>query len=601
MRLPHSIFIALTLVLLSAGAAARSVQAQTCPSVTFDRVQARAVGTCLASGKPCSGDSQCSEHSRDYCVHGVSASDSSARCYGGNDCLDEITFHFDREYECGQFLNGDWWLKAENGRVGIERITPDHLPGCESGGACRHGWEIASEVWDRQGLSSFADVYQARTQSLPAEIAVTDTPVSIMKGIDNRMESGCDRDNCFLFAAVLTVVPVAPPPNAFRPAYAGPDARGADYYTHCDIRYELLPSLPMEQALIGLDIEDVSAFLSTPFLGQNGRNNQRRGNMTLTQGFLASASTAGSVNGYHAARAQRLGDAVLRLMLSDFDPMTQPEHRLALVRLIQVGIDYSGIVRNWHESDRIKATASAIAIAAFLLGDPELAATGFVGFSEEDTVLDTPRASSGTGDVIWGYRGTEATYWRLVTTGDGDRWLGDPYGFVDSAAPYQNCCSSGSWRGEALALDLLRVPDTIGDIDLGPYRRYMRRWWEHGYHTAPDPCASPPPDAAGCVPPNCPGYGTTWGPAPGNGANCHLTGTCECIGHGGDPMHDGRNPGLHGTEAGSGGWASSYSASFAEAFYPCAASCCEGMVCEPSEHLCHAVTEVIFADDFELE
>lgn len=548
---------------------------QTCTSVTFERAGDRPIGRCYADGiKACSADSQCRAHDKDYCVHGVLSTSSTTACNTQSaSCLEDIRFRFDKAYACGQFVDGSWWVAADAaGAVTITSITPQHTRGCETGsGACYHGWEVDGAAQE-QSLSSRATSLTPRSRSFPYTQSGITRPVSILKGIDNRFQGGCIKDgNCLLHTAVLTLVPEAPPANAFRPPYAGTSK--PRYYTTSDLQLDRLPRLSHGRAPSGRTLHDVSAYFSAPFVGMNNRNNKVQNALQLSQSFFADSSTAAAVNGYHAARASRTNDALLRLLLSDADYENNSDHQEALYRAVQHGLDMSGVAKTWSSGNRvrIKSLAIPIAFAATLLGDEEIAQTGFPGFSEVQTFYESANAG---GEALWGYTGcTELTYWKRVL-GKGDKWCGDPYGYTDqnwffhdpnTRSSYQSCCSSAPWKGGALLMRLLEV-EQVGDIDLGPFLDYTDRWVSRGYHMAPDRCARPTVPVGSCQPPDCPGYGTAWGPAPGNAANCHETGSCQCIPHSGDPMTQGRLSSLHGTSADGGSWRSKYSDAMWDAF-----------------------------------
>jgi len=560
--------------------AAPALAQETCSSVTFERPQDRPLGACLSSAQTlCQSDAQCTAFTKDYCVHGVSAASSTIRCLSGESCLEDITFHFDKPYPCGRYVDGSWWVVADGGgRLTLSAITPTHTPGCESGiGECRHGWEI-DQPHEQQSLSSPSAALTPRTPKLPHTITVSgEAPISVLKAIDNRFEGGCIRDaNCQLFAAALTVLSAPPPANAFRPPFAG-TAKGRTYTTD-DLELSRLVRLPVAQAPSGRSFEDVANYFSGPFLGTNHRNNVQTKLMTLNQSYFGDSGSNAAVNGYHAARSFRTNDALLRLLLDDSDYVGNALHQLALYRAVQHGLDMSGVARDWSSGNRkrIKSMAVPIAFAAHLLADPAIATTGFPGFSEIDTLYHSPKAAPGESLALFGWAGcSEGEYWNRVFN-SGDKWCGDPYGYTDQSwffrdpdtdGSYQECCSTQPWKGGALLLRLLGIEQS-GDMDLRPFLDYTDRWVERGYHTAPDPCATPPPNLTlgSCVPPNCSGYGQTWGPAPGNAADCHLTHSCECIHHPGDAASGGRLPTYHGTKVDAGAWRSGYTQRMWEAF-----------------------------------
>jgi len=602
---PFPIQTSLLGLLLGAGLllAGSEAQAQTCSSITIERPDDHPIGTCLSdSGRSCTSDSQCTSNANDFCLHGVSASNSNVACYtNDSSCLSDITFRFDREYACGQYVTGDWWVQADaTGRLRIQSITPTHTPGCEGGSAtCMHGWE-KDQPMESQSLSSrpgsSAAALNRATPSLPHTLQLTGAPVSILKGIDAKIGSSlssCAKAPCLMWAGVLTVVQSPPPSNAFRPPYAGP-GKPARTYTTSDVRYDRLPGLSPQSLDMRRvpSVRDINLSYSHPWIGSNHRNNLYQEFVTVYQSRLGGPGS--QTSGYHAARTGRTNDALLRMTLEDLDFTNDADARMALHRLIQLGIDHSWVSKTWTEGNRrrIKNKVVPIGFSAWMLNDPSISDTNFPGHSEQDTIYISPK----TGDALWGYPCTEEDYWSRVM-GTGDKWCGDPYGYVDqdwyyndsANSAYQWCCSSQPWKGGALLTRLIGNQDVLR---ADAFLEYTDRWVQRGYHNRPDPCARHDPRDAACTPgrgdcrhygADCPSGDCTWGPAAGNSSTCHADRSCECIGHGGDPLTDGRLPSQHGTSRDDGAWGRSLSNDMWDTFRSCAESgTCPGSTRSPT-------------------
>jgi len=579
------------------GLAPQEADAQTCSSVTIERPDDSRIGTCYYDpAKACSSDSQCGDHKADFCLHGVSASNSSVPCYTNDaSCQSDITFELDAAYECGQFVTGDWWVKANaSGRVGIRDVTPRHTPGCEPGSSstCMHGWQ-QDQPMESQSLSNrtanASILFNRATPSLPHTVQVGSDPVSLLKVIDGRIgtsTTACANAPCLMWAGALTVVPAKPPADAFRPPYAGP-GKPNGYYTAADVDFSKLPSLDPDGARVSSapSVQEVSVSYSHPWVGANHRNNLYSSFVSVYQSRLG---LAGSGSGYHASRTGRTNDALLRMTLDDMN-WNDPAHRLALYRMIQLGIDHSWIAKTWTSGyrARIKNKVVPISFASVMLEDPWLRDdNGFPGHSEQDTIS----YSRNSGLALFGSRCSEDSYWKRVM-GGGDKWCGDPYGWVDqdwyynssANSSYQYCCSSATWKGGAL---LTRIMGMEATLDADAFLEYTDRWVERGFHNAPDMCAKHDPRDQGCDPArgNCAHYGwdcssgdCTWGPAKGNSSSCHEDGSCQCIGHGGDPATDGRLPSQHGKKPDGGLWGRSFSNQMWDAFRECVDSgACSG-------------------------
>lgn len=87
----------------------------------------------------------------------------------------------------------------------------------------------------------------------------------------------------------------------------------------------------------------------------------------------------------------------------------------------------------------------------------------------------------------------QAAYWKLVVTGDGERVMADPYGYIDGGAvpggAYDFCCVFKPWKGEALPQ--LLSPALAKMINSSEMLAFVQRRAHFGTWTQPDPCAPP--------------------------------------------------------------------------------------------------------------
>lgn len=517
-----------------AAQAAAPPQAGTCSEITVAR-SFLPLGTCRSGGAACTLDSECTANSADHCIKAVCSDDPASFCTSDSDCagtcVDDITFTFDKAYTCGQFVNGDWWVAADDSdQVVIDSMSPAHTAACETAGltGCRNGWA--------QDLNTQHNPFTARAfggltpsriavPSLPATISgVTTAPTSIIKAIDGGKSScgeGTSSTSCvsLTMAAVLTIVPKddLPPANAFRPPFAGPD-KPSSYYTTAAVDLSRMPSVDISALPGGSPIPSVDSVRQQhdgPFLGINRRNSETAGLMTISQG----------TNAYHASRAINSNKHLLRLTLDDMNFAGNPDHLDALYKTLQTGIDKSWTARNWVDNStpgkRIKDMAVPIAFTAFVMGDDTtISDTGYPNFSEQDTFYDNPRYGAGhPADYTFGYTCTEAEYW----AGDGGEWCGDPYGYaeVQAGGAYIQCCSMAPWKGGALLVHLMQMQSTL---DMTGFLFVEGRYWEgwaadpafdQGMWTLPDPCD--------------PGGAPTGNPS----AGCWTTHSCDCTEGGG--------------------------------------------------------------------
>jgi hypothetical protein len=143
---------------------------------------------------------------------------SAASSMGNNG----VNFVFDKDYPTGRFVDGQPWVV---GPVKIQRITPDYANG-------RHGFEVnpVTTREDEQSLDKRVTEMASRhvwvePLSLPRTFQAGQSILKVVSitNVGNECTTG-EGDlprTCVADAAVLTVLASAPPPNSFRPPYAG--------------------------------------------------------------------------------------------------------------------------------------------------------------------------------------------------------------------------------------------------------------------------------------------------------------------------------------------------------------------------------------------
>ena len=147
-----------------------------------------------------------------------------------------ITWRFSEPAEVGRFVTGDWWVV---GPVRVEAMTPAPRPG-------RHGSVVNPAAGAQQSYDDRAHGYDASPrasfpltlepgQSLVSTVSVDKVGVKTPDTVRGQYCRGPIRT-----AAVLTCLEVAPPANAFRPAYVGTWKK---VYTTEHLHLEHLPRL----------------------------------------------------------------------------------------------------------------------------------------------------------------------------------------------------------------------------------------------------------------------------------------------------------------------------------------------------------------------
>ena len=576
-----------------------SAGAETCTEVSYpaDHLDPK-IGTCWSTGGSCTSDSQCSttgRHYTNFCVEGICSGDSSQTCYGNSDCIGvgtcthEIVFELNCSSDgsiqsasctCGQFADGSWWVEDPNNTslsqgVTITAIRPDHFAGCESigTGSCRNGWDVnpmnGHSYDNRDGY--VGQGFSRATPSFPYRVDATNDPVSVAKVTSIRVKSNstkCTKDSCIGNAGILTVVPSVPPSDAFRPPVFSSVKPG--YWLASNLDTSKIPNLPANAVSVDHTMADSARRwgawqVGERFTGDNGRSKHQLNSLPLGSSY--------DNRSYHASIGGQIGDTVLRFALDDTN-WTDPVHGEALIGFVQFGLDYYWIsqnaVGNAATSPPQKGRTIAVAFAGHLLGDSgvlQAANDDFNRWFGENHIVDY---SSKAGRVLWQgeLRCTEQDYWSVMSSGSGNKWCADPYGYIDQhwfdwngqGSSYQYCCSTMPWKGQALAVDIygLGLVWSEGEDLL----QYMDRWMTHGYWHQGDQCA----------PPSAGTYGVDYGPAPGNAPDCHLTRSCDCI------RGSGRGR-LDGTKAGGGGYRRDFADDMWNTYRACAATgTCTGMV-----------------------
>jgi hypothetical protein len=461
---------------------------------------------------------------------GLHAAMMSSVTYQADSAAYSITFTFDKQYECGQYANGDWWAK---GPLTITGLTPAYITG-------RNGWQVNptdqnNQPYDNRARMTFNAAlmpslpYQAQAGASIVKTASIATPY---------------RGNWYIeFAAVLTVVAAIPTDSGrtvFRPPYMGTYKPN---FSINDLQTQLLPSLaPTLNAITQAEAEKRTRVMRMDYST----------NWTIGDIQPLEMSNYGQLWGSEQAR----DDAEVFYWLCFNNPVQNK--MLTLIRMVQYGIDLYGARKNLGVSWVMGGGGNGqgrmlpFTFAATFLNSTEIrtelqkvVTTGVTGntFWESEMFYH----SSKNNVVLWGKADwmTEENYWYGLSTNNNDNKDGRDiaYGWIDGQSipgEYYQGCVSLPTKYTALVLHL--IPELQADWpgDHTIIMDYADRWTTLGTYTQPDPCA-PGPVLTETQWTNraSSGYGTTWGPDPA---------------HPGDCIRDldssngiGRFPALHGT------------------------------------------------------
>ncbi|MEH6421927.1 hypothetical protein, partial [Pseudomonas sp. CGJS7] len=376
-----------------------------------------------------------------------------------------ITFTLDREYPCGRFANGDYWVapsQSSAGKVKIVSIAPNFASG-------RNGFEVNPSRVDRHGFDSNAYGYDA---SLVPKLPYTASPnQSIVKAVSLAGDDKTSLDT----AAVLTVLASAPADGgsgSFRPPYFG---RNKPLYATSRLRLERLPSLAAlpNTPTLALLTERFAPVQLDHQLGWSADQIHPKRNMP----------------DYGAEIAIDTAVAALRLMVQG----DAAQRRQLAINFVQYGIDLDAAMQgglHFHaDGGHRHGRKLVLALSALLLDDSAMAARvrDFQSgtFQEDDQLY----LGAGANKVLFGSPCSAADYWDNQNTGNNSRDCRDPYGYIDGGQKpgdyYQFCCTAKGYKAAALALRLTPQLRCIWSDDR--ILRYADRWVTHGTWTQPDP------------------------------------------------------------------------------------------------------------------
>src|SRR4030042_1436086 len=256
----------------------------------------------------------------------------SAETNGTSICQYGITWTFDKEYQYGQFANGDYWVIGPITIVGIS-------PASRSvSGVIRNGSEV--NPIPNGGYQGYDNrmAYQSNLNVAynvsPSNPLVLDYGSSLISTISYQAAHRPQLTD----AAVLTVLESAPPEGSFRPPYCGSDK--TIKFNKSQINYALLPSLSLSgiTANPNTKVTNLCATLKRVWVDHY----QHLGNGTQY------SSPINNMPNYGREYSTMLGEASLLLMI---DP-TALQSRYGVTRediavgVIQIGIDNYEVLKN---------------------------------------------------------------------------------------------------------------------------------------------------------------------------------------------------------------------------------------------------------------
>ncbi|MFP4401232.1 MAG: LamG-like jellyroll fold domain-containing protein [Candidatus Woesearchaeota archaeon] len=393
-------------------------------------------------------------------------SDTSITQYG-------ITWTFDSEYQCGQFVNGDFWVLGPVTIVNIDPSSGDDGTGRIVNGsmidpeASTNYQGFDSDAWDYDGSLNVAlDI----SSSSPLIIQPVSSLVSSISLFPPESKKSID------YQAILTVVSSIPDAESFRPPWTETDKTMP--YTYSDINTNFLRNLaPVDNQP---SWEDIQESILPPFIGFSysywvGQNAARFGSVGLSD--------------YGREISADMGAAAL--MINTDAPLS--EKKMTIAALVQRGIDEYALYRAsriendrifmWYNDGGIKQGRKLpILLAGVLLNDADMSNIGFV----EEPFHDDAQTFYVTQESI---DITNSDSWdpdtRAYTQPYDASMIGMPeWGIRHSTRPeadnadwtamYRQCCNAITNEATALVLLVMGLKELWNDDSYFDYQhRYM--------------------------------------------------------------------------------------------------------------------------------
>lgn len=385
-----------------------------------------------------------------------------------------ISYIFDKEYPCGRFANGDWWVSPQKkgDAVVIKEITPESNNGS-------HGFMVNPSKPNIQTYDARAGMFdQDLIINLPIKI---DYPASIIKAVSSEAENEKKCRPCLLYASVLTVLtePLSNSQMYLRPGYYGSDK---------DLFKVNLDG--WKQKLNKAQFSYSGKY--APKISKISKRYQHVQLEALEDWSADALHPKDNLPHYGARIATDNAESFLRFLLNDFN-LNDADHLSAFINYLQMSVDLFTLADNgfkWRENGgHTNGRKLPLVIGRYFIDEQKFKhALGNSIFSEDQQIY----LSKKTNQVLYGVECTEEVYWRSVIIKKGDRTCRDPYELIDGGGSevggaYQFCCTVKPWTYTALVLKLMKIEDLWSNNLIFSY---VNRWTNHGAITKPDDCAA---------------------------------------------------------------------------------------------------------------
>lgn len=306
---------------------------------------------------------------------------------------DGITWTFDKQYEVGRFISGDYWVV---GPITIVEITPKDPDPSDS--TAMHGTMLnpvpgkpPGQGFDSRipGGGNTYDSSKNVALRVPLQLNAGDALLSSMSyETDAERPSHHSGFTWMRRMAVLTIVDSAPPQDAFRPSFYGPRENRQNYWRESELNYDVLAKAAVPSnapSIVGL-----AARYTKPTLQLN---KTAWGNTSL--------APYENHENYGREYAGWLAAGLLSLNMN----YSNAQKRDLLVAIVQIGIDNYGAIQNGMifqpDGGHALGRKAPTILAAATLGDAKIftVCDGSRKLFQEDSQIFT----LSTSDLAYGY------------------------------------------------------------------------------------------------------------------------------------------------------------------------------------------------------
>jgi hypothetical protein len=373
-----------------------------------------------------------------------------------------ITWNFVKDYQVGQYINGDYWVLDSGSGVQVSSVSP--APSGSSNGSVINPAGGSSQGYDGRidGYDSSLRVSFPRTLTAGQSLVSTKSR-SATANANDMTGAQVQPAHCYIDrAAVLTVVSSVPNANSFRPPYVG---SSKPTYLASSLNRSLLLKLPLSAKPSASYVTEVAGYFKEVWLDHKPGWNCR-----MMHPFYNMPDYGRDI-GIATSRAACL------LLLDYTDAQLEP----LLINFVQTGIDLyhmSLLSNNWYgDGGHGNGRKWPILFAGIMLNNNAMKSPT-CNFGEDDQTYygTTSSRNSGQTNVAYWGRNCSSSY-TASCSGSGTKDCKPSGSNADGCQDYRNCCTSYTWVGQALAVQLMGAE---GIWNHGAFFDYVDRWMGYG-------------------------------------------------------------------------------------------------------------------------